>query len=48
MNKVSSVIMNGLDAVESVVAEPDRGEEVVFEPVVLVVGDGVATGEEGL
>jgi hypothetical protein len=47
MNRVSSVIMNGLDAVESVVAEPERGEEVVFGPV-LVVGDGVATGEEGL
>jgi len=39
--------MNGLDTVETVVAEPERGEEVVFEPV-LVVGDGVATGEKGL
>ena len=46
MNRVSSKI-NELDAVETVVAEPERGEDVVLGPV-LAVGDGVATGEEGL
>lgn len=48
MNKASNAIMNGVNAVEWMIADPGRGEEVVLEPGVPVVGDGVATGVAGL